>query len=110
MLLGFLFALIDSPKPGVQAMVQPKEPLEIPLRIFHRTGKPGHRTFIGRKSIQAHHLEPGSLSGLQGGYPSSQPVPSLFVLAYHNGCPFSPVGIDNPVGEPFFRGHPQAGK
>jgi hypothetical protein len=24
-------------------------------------------------------------------------------LAYHNGCPFSPVGIDKPGDEPLFR-------
>jgi len=27
----------------------------------------------------------------------------LFVLAYHNGSPFSPVGIDEHGGEPLLR-------
>ena len=78
------------------------EPLEILLRIFHRAQKPGHHSFIGGKSIQAHHLEPGALPGHQGGYLSSQSVSSLLVLAYNDGCPFSPVGIIKPRDEPLF--------
>lgn len=65
--------------------------------------KPGHHSLLGGESIQAHHPEPGAILGHQGTHPSSKQVTSLLVLANHDGCLFSPVGIDQPGGEPLFR-------
>ena len=102
--IGFLPVLIDSPMPRIQTLVQPAEPLKITLQILHSAQKLGHHSFIGGERIQAHHLEPGTLPGHQGGYPSSQPVSSLLVLTDNNGCPFGPVGINKAEGELLFRG------
>jgi len=61
------------------ALVQPTKSLKIALRIFHRAWRPGHHSFIGGKSYQAHHLEPRSLPSSQGQYLASQPA-SLWFL------------------------------
>ena len=100
---GFLLALIDPPMAGVQSLVQPTKPLKIAPRILHRARKPGHHSFVRRESTQAHHLEPRALPSCQGWYFASQPIPGLFVLAYHNGSPSGPVSINELGGEPLFR-------
>jgi hypothetical protein len=36
-------------------------------------------------------------------YPGSQLILGQFIVADHNGCPFCPVRVDQPGGEPLFR-------
>jgi len=99
----FPLELIDSLLAGIQSLVQPTESLKITLPIPRTGRKPSHHSLKGRESLQTKHFEPREIPCPQRCYIASQPVSGLFLLAYHNGRPFSPVGIDELVGEPLLR-------
>jgi hypothetical protein len=95
--------LVDSLIFCLQPLVQPAEPLQISPRLFCRAREPSQYSSICRKSFQSHHLEFRALPCSQGWYAAGQPVPGFLVLAYHHGCPFCPVHVNEPRGEALFR-------
>jgi hypothetical protein len=78
------------------------ESLKIALHILYRAQEPSHQSLVGRESVQPPSFESRTLPIFQGWYLTTQPIPSLLILAYHNGSPFSPASTDEP-GDELFR-------
>jgi hypothetical protein len=92
---GFLLALIHPPLTDIEPLLQPKKTLKQVFHVLRRVIKLGCHFLVGGKNLQ-----PTALPCLHYWYIALQPIPGFLVLAYHDSCPFDPIGTNKLGDEP----------